>query len=51
VVWINVIGAAHTLPGARGAYPPCGSNNCDIDIIREVLQFWRANAGLRSQWR
>ncbi|SIO48093.1 hypothetical protein SAMN05444722_2494 [Rhodovulum sp. ES.010] len=51
VVWLNSIDATHTLAGSRGVYPPCGSNHCDIDAIGEVLQFWRANAGLVSRWR
>lgn len=50
IVWLTSIDAAHTMAGPGGAYPPC-RGNCDIDIIREILQFWRANAGLRTPWR
>lgn len=50
IVWLTAIDAAHTMAGPGGAYPPC-RGNCDIDIIREILQFWRANAGLRTPWR
>jgi len=51
VVWLNAVDAAHTMAGARGGYPPCPTRNCDIDLVEEILQFWRANAGLRSLWR
>ncbi len=51
LVWLNVIDAAHTVPGGRGNYPPCASPACDIDAFRVLLQFWRANAGLQTRWR
>ncbi len=51
LVWLNVIDAAHTVPGRRGNYPPCASPACDIDAFRVLLQFWRANAGLQTRWR
>ena len=51
LVWLNVIGAQHIVPGARGNYPPCANAACDVDAFRTLLQFWRANAGLRTRWR
>lgn len=51
VTILTTIDGAHNVPGANGSYPPCAAANCDIDMVRETLQFWRANAGLRSLWR
>jgi len=51
VVWLDVIGAQHVVPAARGNYPPCASAACDVDAFRTLLQFWRANAGLFTRWR
>ena len=51
VTILTTIDGAHEVPGANGDYPPCNNGSCDIDMVRETLQFWRANAGLRSLWR
>jgi hypothetical protein len=51
VARITIIDGFHQWPGRNGNAPPCGSdNNCDIDMTEEILQFWRANAGLRTLW-
>jgi poly(3-hydroxybutyrate) depolymerase len=51
VTILTTIDGAHNVPGSNGNYPPCSAANCDIDMVREILQFWRANAGLHSLWR
>jgi poly(3-hydroxybutyrate) depolymerase len=51
VAVLTTIDGAHSVPGATGNYPPCAAANCDIDMVSETLQFWRANAGLLSLWR
>lgn len=50
VARITIIDGFHQWPGRDGNAPPCGSENCDIDMTEVVLQFWRANAGLRALW-
>jgi hypothetical protein len=51
VARITIIDGFHQWPGRNGNAPPCASdNNCDIDMTEEILQFWRANAGLRTLW-
>jgi poly(3-hydroxybutyrate) depolymerase len=46
---ITIIDGGHVHPGKDGDYPPCV--NCDIDVTEQILQFWRAKAGFRSQWK
>jgi poly(3-hydroxybutyrate) depolymerase len=48
---IVVIDGRHAIPGARGAYAPCPGNNCDVNAIEEIFQFWRGQAGMRTLWR
>jgi hypothetical protein len=48
VARITIIDGFHQWPGRNGNAPPCGSENCDIDMTEEILQFWRANAALRA---
>ena len=50
VARITIIDGFHQWPGRNGNAPPCGQENCDVDMTEEVLQFWRANAGLRALW-
>ncbi len=51
VAALTIVGGGHAVPGARGNYAPCElTRNCDIDAIEEILQFWRAHAGLRNVW-
>ena len=50
VARITIIDGGHEWPGKNGNAPPCGSENCDIDMTEVILQFWRANAGLRAVW-
>lgn len=50
VARITIVDGGHTWPGHNGNAPPCRSENCDIDMTEEILQFWRANAGLRAIW-
>lgn len=50
VAVLTTIDGTHQVPGARGDYPTC-DGNCDIDMVREMLQFWRAHARLVSLWR
>lgn len=48
VAVVTVLGGEHVWPGQNGDYPPC--TNCDIDATQVILQFWRAQARLRSLW-
>jgi len=51
VAALTIVGGGHAVPGARGNYAPCElTRNCDIDALEEILQFWRAHAGLRNVW-
>ena len=50
VARITIVDGGHTWPGHNGNAPPCRSENCDIDTTEEILQFWRANAGLQAIW-
>jgi poly(3-hydroxybutyrate) depolymerase len=50
VARITIIDGSHEWPGKNGNAAPCSSENCDIDMTEEILQFWRANAGLRAIW-
>jgi poly(3-hydroxybutyrate) depolymerase len=47
---ITVIDGGHEWSGKSGNQAPCGNRNCDIDTTEEILQFWRAHAGLRNKW-
>jgi hypothetical protein len=49
VARITIIDGFHQWPGRNGNAPPC-SKNCDVDMTKEILQFWRANAGLVTRW-
>lgn len=51
VAVVTIIDGGHSWSGKSGNHPPCRNRNCDIDTTEEILQFWRANAGLRSNWR
>lgn len=51
VAALTIIGGGHAVPGAQGNFAPCGlTRSCDIDAVEEILQFWRAHAGLRNLW-
>ena len=47
VAILTTIDGGHTWPGWGGNRPPCGSHNCDIDLTREAIQFWRTHAGMK----
>jgi len=47
VTVLTVLEGSHVVPGVNGDFAPCPSRNCDINAIAEILQFWRAHAGLR----
>ena len=51
VAALTAVGGGHAVPGATGNYAPCElTRSCDIDAVEEILQFWRAHAGLRNVW-
>lgn len=50
VTVITVIDGGHAIPGVAGDHAPCAAQNCDIRGIDEILQFWRAHAGLENLW-
>ena len=51
VAALTIVGGGHAVPGATGNYAPCElTRSCDIDAVEEILQFWRAHAGLRNVW-
>ncbi|MEM7522419.1 MAG: hypothetical protein AAF360_01390 [Pseudomonadota bacterium] len=51
VAVLTIVGGGHATPGATGNIAPCGlTRSCDIDAMEEILQFWRAHAGLTSIW-
>lgn len=47
---ITIVYGRHNWPGNKGNAPPCSWGNCDVDLTKEILQFWRANAGLEAEW-
>jgi len=49
VTLLTVIDGEHNVPGLSGNHAPC-IGNCDIVAFDELLQFWRAYAGLQD-WR
>lgn len=51
VTVLSIIDGRHVFPGPVGNAPPCGNSSCDIDGMEEILQFWRAHAGLNNLWR
>jgi len=44
---LTTIDGGHDWPGWGGNRAPCPSRNCDVDLLHEILQFWRANAGMK----
>lgn len=51
VAAVTIVGGGHSVPGATGNHAPCGlTRSCDIDALEEILQFWRAHAGLNNVW-
>jgi poly(3-hydroxybutyrate) depolymerase len=48
VAVITIIDGEHNWAGAGGNHAPCPNQNRDIDASVEILQFWRAHAGLRN---
>ncbi len=46
VAVLTAVGGGHDWPGWGGNHAPCTSGMCDIDLAREILQFFRATAGM-----
>lgn len=43
VAVLTTIDGGHAWPGWGGNRSPCASQNCDVDLLHEILQFWRAH--------
>ncbi|SLN15575.1 Alpha/beta hydrolase family protein [Pseudoruegeria aquimaris] len=46
VAVLTTLDGGHDWPGWGGNQAPCGSRMCDVDLTQEILQFWRATAGM-----
>ncbi|MCT8161087.1 hypothetical protein [Pseudoruegeria sp. SHC-113] len=46
VAVLTTVDGGHDWPGWGGNQPPCASGMCDVDLSSEILQFWRATAGM-----
>ncbi|GLQ33821.1 hypothetical protein GCM10007939_01040 [Amylibacter marinus] len=46
VAVLTTLDGGHDWPGWGGNRAPCPSRNCDINLLSEIIQFWRAHAGM-----
>lgn len=46
VAILTTVDGGHEWPGWGGNRAPCPSENCDVDLMHEIIQFWRANASM-----
>jgi len=46
VTVLTTVDGGHDWPGWGGNRAPCPSQNCDVDLMHEIIQFWRANGGM-----
>jgi poly(3-hydroxybutyrate) depolymerase len=44
---LTTLDGGHDWPGWGGNRAPCPSRNCDVDLLHEILQFWRAHGGMK----
>lgn len=44
---LTTLDGGHDWPGWGGNRAPCPSRNCDVDLLHEVVQFWRAHGGMK----
>lgn len=44
---LTTVNGGHAWPGWGGNRAPCDEQNCDVDLVREIIQFWRAHAGMK----
>jgi poly(3-hydroxybutyrate) depolymerase len=47
VTVLTTVDGGHDWPGWGGNRAPCPSLNCDIDLLHEIIQFWRAHGGMK----
>ena len=47
VAVLTTVDGGHAWPGWGGNRSPCVSQNCDVDLLHEILQFWRAHGGMK----
>lgn len=47
VTVLTTLDGGHDWPGWGGNRAPCPSQNCDVDLMHEIIQFWRAHGGMK----
>lgn len=47
VTVLTTLDGGHDWPGWGGNRAPCPSQNCDVDLMHEIIQFWRAHGKMK----